>query len=193
MSASTLEGEVQVPAPDDYFATAQATRLLARGPGLQPRCRRPAYPQDMAAERQFDIVLEVTVEGGFVVSVPDLPGCWTRGETRAEALANAKEAIGAYLETPSRTRQAASDAQARARQDHGVSARLPAVSGQLVRVLERKGWKLVRTRGSHLVFAHPDDPKLVTVPNHPGGVKRPLVAGILKAAGMSREEFMRLL
>ena len=60
-------------------------------------------------------------------------------------------------------------------------------------MLERKGWKLLRTRGSHLVFAHPDHQKLVTVPNHPGDLKRPLVAGILKDAGISREEFLRLL
>lgn len=75
-----------------------------------------------------------------------------------------------------------------------MSARLPAVRPrQLVRVLEHKGWKLVRTRGSHLVFAHPERTKLVTVPNHPGDLKRPLLAGILKDAGISREEFLRLL
>lgn len=75
-----------------------------------------------------------------------------------------------------------------------MSPRLPAVRPrQLIRVLERTGWTLVRTRGSHLVFAHPDNPKLVTVPNHPGDVKRPLLAGILKDAGISREEFLRLL
>jgi predicted RNase H-like HicB family nuclease len=42
--------------------------------------------------------LEAADEGGFAVSVPDLPGCWTQGETRDQALANAKEAMGAYLE-----------------------------------------------------------------------------------------------
>lgn len=52
----------------------------------------------MANEREFDVVLEGAEEGGFVVSVPDLPGCWTQGETRDEALANAKEAIAAYLD-----------------------------------------------------------------------------------------------
>lgn len=53
----------------------------------------------MAAARGFDVILESAQEGGFVVSVPDLPGCWTQGETRDEALANAREAIGAYLDT----------------------------------------------------------------------------------------------
>jgi predicted RNase H-like HicB family nuclease len=49
--------------------------------------------------RQFEVVLEHAEEGGFVVSVPDLPGVWTQGETREEALANAREAITGYLET----------------------------------------------------------------------------------------------
>ena len=48
--------------------------------------------------RQFD-VLERAEEGGFVVSVPDLPGIWTQGETRDEALVNVSEAIAGYLET----------------------------------------------------------------------------------------------
>jgi len=49
--------------------------------------------------RQFEVVLERTEEGGFVVSVPDLPGVWTQGESRDEALANAREAIAGYLDT----------------------------------------------------------------------------------------------
>ncbi len=72
-----------------------------------------------------------------------------------------------------------------------MSARLPAVRPrQLIRVLERKGWTLVRTRGSHLVFAHPGRSKLITVPNHPGDLKRPLLAGILKDADIGRDEFL---
>lgn len=50
-------------------------------------------------KREFDVILEVQEEGGFVASVPELPGCWTQGETREEAVANAKEAIEGYLET----------------------------------------------------------------------------------------------
>lgn len=39
----------------------------------------------------------------------------------------------------------------------------------------------------------PDNPNLVTVPNHPGDLERPLIAGILKDAGISRDESLRLL
>jgi predicted RNA binding protein YcfA (HicA-like mRNA interferase family) len=36
----------------------------------------------------------------------------------------------------------------------------------LIRRLERDGWVLVRTRGSHRQYKHPDRPGLVTVPGH---------------------------
>jgi predicted RNase H-like HicB family nuclease len=49
--------------------------------------------------REFEVLLERADEGGYVVSVPDLPGVWTQGETRDEALENAREAITLYLET----------------------------------------------------------------------------------------------
>lgn len=34
---------------------------------------------------------------GVAASVPALPGCWSQGETRAEALENARLAIQDYL------------------------------------------------------------------------------------------------
>jgi len=36
-------------------------------------------------------------EEGFSVSCPGLPGCWSQGETEAEALENIQSAIGEYL------------------------------------------------------------------------------------------------
>ncbi|HUY12787.1 MAG TPA: type II toxin-antitoxin system HicB family antitoxin [Terriglobia bacterium] len=35
-------------------------------------------------------------EEGFAVSVPSLPGCWSQGTTREEALANIADAIRDY-------------------------------------------------------------------------------------------------
>lgn len=37
-------------------------------------------------------------EGGFAVSVPGLPGCWSQGKTEKEALENIEAAIREYLE-----------------------------------------------------------------------------------------------
>jgi predicted RNase H-like HicB family nuclease len=36
--------------------------------------------------------------GGFLVTVPDLPGCMSDGDTPEEALANVQDAIAAWIE-----------------------------------------------------------------------------------------------
>jgi antitoxin HicB len=36
--------------------------------------------------------------GGFVATVPDLPGCMSDGATPEEALTNVQDAIGAWIE-----------------------------------------------------------------------------------------------
>ena len=53
----------------------------------------------MDGAREYEVVLVPQPEGGFVVSVPDLPDVVTEGETREEALAMARDAIEGYLET----------------------------------------------------------------------------------------------
>ena len=47
---------------------------------------------------KFNIILEPAAEGGLNVTVPALDGCFTQGDTEAQALKNAKEAIICYLE-----------------------------------------------------------------------------------------------
>jgi predicted RNase H-like HicB family nuclease len=37
--------------------------------------------------------------GGYTVTVPDLPGCISEGDTEEEALANIQEAMQAYIES----------------------------------------------------------------------------------------------
>lgn len=44
------------------------------------------------------VVLEPSKEGGYTVIVPALPGCISEGDSKEEALANIREAIGLYLE-----------------------------------------------------------------------------------------------
>lgn len=48
--------------------------------------------------KEFEVFLEEAEEGGFVVTVPALPGCVSEGETREEALVNIKDAIEGYIE-----------------------------------------------------------------------------------------------
>ena len=49
--------------------------------------------------RDFDVVLLEDETGGYVAIVPALPGCHTQGDTLAEVMENAKEAIDLYWET----------------------------------------------------------------------------------------------
>ena len=51
------------------------------------------------AGHRYTVILEPEEEGGFHAFVPALKGCHTQGATEAEALANAEEAISAYLES----------------------------------------------------------------------------------------------
>jgi predicted RNase H-like HicB family nuclease len=46
---------------------------------------------------RYTVVLEQEEDGGYVVSVPALPGCVSQGDTRAEALKNIREAIELYI------------------------------------------------------------------------------------------------
>jgi predicted RNase H-like HicB family nuclease len=49
--------------------------------------------------RKFRVILEPNESGGYTAIVPLLPGCISEGDTKAEALANIKEAIELYLES----------------------------------------------------------------------------------------------
>jgi len=39
----------------------------------------------------------IKTEEGYAVGCPDLPGCWSQGNTEEEALQNIKDAIQEYL------------------------------------------------------------------------------------------------
>jgi predicted RNase H-like HicB family nuclease len=45
---------------------------------------------------RYTVVLELESDGGYVASVPALPGCVSQGDNRDEALANSREAIELY-------------------------------------------------------------------------------------------------
>ncbi len=47
---------------------------------------------------KYTVVLQREKDGGYVVSVPALPGCVSQGDTREQALKNIEEAIQVYLE-----------------------------------------------------------------------------------------------
>ena len=55
-------------------------------------------------------------------------------------------------------------------------------------LIERDGWYLVVTRGSHRQYKHPDKPGRVTIAGHPGDDLAPgTLNSILKQAGLKEE------
>lgn len=74
-----------------------------------------------------------------------------------------------------------------------MSDRLPVVSGaQLIAALVADGWVVVRQRGSHVRLKHPGRETALVVPLH-RELKRGTLAGILRDAGLDRDELRRLL
>lgn len=49
--------------------------------------------------KKYRVVLVPEAQGGYSVLVPALPGCYTQGETREEALEMAREAISLHIES----------------------------------------------------------------------------------------------
>ena len=69
--------------------------------------------------------------------------------------------------------------------------KLPRVSGaEVVRALERLGFAVARQRGSHIVLRRGSTG--CVVPNH-RELKTGTLAGVLKQAGVSAEDFMNAL
>jgi predicted RNA binding protein YcfA (HicA-like mRNA interferase family) len=58
-------------------------------------------------------------------------------------------------------------------------------SSELIRILKKDGWIVMRQKGSHMIMQHPNKPKQLTVPNHGSQeVGTGLASKILKDAGL---------
>ena len=73
--------------------------------------------------------------------------------------------------------------------------RLPRISGKdALKALQRAGFSIVRTHGSHLYLYHKAKDVLVTVPVHAGRTLAPkTLQSILKQAGVTVEQLTELL
>ena len=74
-------------------------------------------------------------------------------------------------------------------------AKLPMLSAkEVIRILNKLGFKFIRQEGSHMFFEHSDG-RTTVIPNHPGqDISRRLLNKIIKHdLQISREEFEKLL
>jgi predicted RNase H-like HicB family nuclease len=60
---------------------------------------------------KYTVILEPQDEGGYTVRCLELPGAISQGETKVEALANIKEAIGLVIEVLSQDLMVRSNAE----------------------------------------------------------------------------------
>jgi len=73
-------------------------------------------------------------------------------------------------------------------------SRLPACTPtDVIRVLERAGWQYRNATGSHRRYRHPTRSGTVIVPFHRRDLKRGTLLGIIKDAGLTVDEFVKLL
>ncbi|MCD6246864.1 MAG: type II toxin-antitoxin system HicA family toxin [Candidatus Diapherotrites archaeon] len=72
--------------------------------------------------------------------------------------------------------------------------KIPSLSGvKLIKILEKVGFQRVRQKGSHVILINSFGVRIV-VPIHPNRkLKQGLVRVIIKEAGLTRKEFLKLL
>jgi predicted RNase H-like HicB family nuclease len=78
-----------------YFGEAQSLECFTGTP-WQRRMKGSYYLGK--SQMRYTVILQREADGGYVATVPTLPGCVSQGDTREEALKNVEEAIGLYLE-----------------------------------------------------------------------------------------------
>ena len=69
----------------------------------------------------------------------------------------------------------------------------PVDSNQLIKILGHQGFNVIRQKGSHVILINKAKTRIV-IPMHPGKDLKPgLIRAILREAGISREEFLKIL
>jgi len=64
----------------------------------------------------------------------------------------------------------------------------PLTSQKVIKILERNGFILDRTKGSHRIYYHSESKRRVIIPYHKKYLPKGTLMEILKQAGISKEE-----
>jgi predicted RNA binding protein YcfA (HicA-like mRNA interferase family) len=74
-----------------------------------------------------------------------------------------------------------------------MSDKLPVLKARdVAKILEKAGFRLLRQKGNHAIYAHPDG-RVTEIPIHQGeDIGRGLLRKIIRDVKISREEFLAL-
>ncbi|MBI2995266.1 MAG: type II toxin-antitoxin system HicA family toxin [Candidatus Melainabacteria bacterium] len=65
---------------------------------------------------------------------------------------------------------------------------------ELLSILEKAGWKIIRQKGSHIQLKHSNKPGFrVTIPYHNKDLAHGTINSIIKQIGLTRKEFIEIL
>lgn len=75
-----------------------------------------------------------------------------------------------------------------------MASRMPQLNSRdCIRAFEKLGFIVRWQSGSHVILRHPMTKCIISLPMHPGDVKRGLLFGLLKQSRVSRENFLAAL
>ena len=63
---------------------------------------------------------------------------------------------------------------------------------EVIAILERAGYCIDHTTGSHYIMRHSDHPQRIPVPYHTKDIKKGVLRSIIKQSGMAKEDFLSL-
>ncbi|MFZ1320555.1 MAG: type II toxin-antitoxin system HicA family toxin [Ignavibacteria bacterium] len=64
-------------------------------------------------------------------------------------------------------------------------------SNDIIKILEKNGFKLVRTKGSHHIFRNEQSKKMTVVPFHKKNLPKGTLLEILKQSGIDKSEIRK--
>ena len=155
----------------------------------------------MANEFRYTAVFEPAEEGGYIAHLPAIPGLATQGETMEEARAMAADCLRAYRSRCAKTANrcpGASGGPDYRKADRRTRERM---TGSALGQRHAADPGITASRfvhhvtGSHYVLKHSDRPAMrIVVPHHGSAdVKRGILRSILRQAGLTADELLRLL
>ena len=137
---------------------------------------------------KFSVTLERDEDGVWVVECPSIPGCFSQGKTKAEALKNVRDAIQGCFGSSGRNGLSVNGGNTTGR-GFDLMPRPPVLNGRKVqKVFERLGWEFQRQTGSHLIMTKPGEILTLSIPNH-NPVALGTLRGLIRTAGLTVEEF----